>query len=178
MDRAQRARADHFHRPAIRRPVVVDVIAHLRDALVLQCRVHHRASLADGIGQRLLDEDVLAGLARVDGRQRVPVVRRRHHHRIEVFALQQLAEIAVHLRLAAACLLHDCGGTTGMRLVHVANRRGIHIGIPQELVEPRRALASESDEPDLQPVGRRGTESCRGHLHKGPSAEFRHQQPD
>ena len=65
-----------------------------------------------------------------------------------------------------------------MCLVDVANGHGVHIGMPQELVEARSALPAEPYEADLQPVGGRDTESRGCHLHERPSAELRHQQPD
>src|SRR5262249_8986938 len=50
--------------------------AGLEDAVVLAGRLDHGAGLADGQRQRLLAVDVLAGLARLDSRDGVPVVRR------------------------------------------------------------------------------------------------------
>ena len=52
--------------------------------------------------QRLLDVDVLAGVGRVDGDLRVPVIGRGDQHRIEVLLLEQLAVVAVAARVRGA----------------------------------------------------------------------------
>ena len=123
MDLAERAGLDHLHDAPVRRPIVVDVVAHLGDALVLERGGHHGAAFADGVGQRLLDEDVFAGLAGVDGGQRVPVVRRGHHHGVEIFALQQLAEIVELLGLVALRLFDGRRGGVEVRFDRDRRRR-------------------------------------------------------
>ena len=53
--------------------------------------------LLDAVGQRLLAIDVLAGLAGQDGDDRVPVVGRGDDDRVDVLAIEDLAEVAVGL---------------------------------------------------------------------------------
>ena len=43
--------------------------------------------------QRLLDVDVLAGAQRRDGHERVPVIGRGDDHRVDVLAVEHLAEV-------------------------------------------------------------------------------------
>jgi len=69
--------------------------AHLEDALVLPDRGDELLALGDGIGQRLFEVDVLARFGRGDGVGRVPEVGRNDEDAVEVFAGQELAEIAV-----------------------------------------------------------------------------------
>ncbi len=146
---------------------------------MLQRRVDHGAPLADGIRQRLLDEHVLARLAGMDRRQRVPVVRRGHHHRIQFFPLEQLAEVVELLGLLSLRLFDESRGAVEVRLIQIAHSHGGHVGVFHELVEAGRALLAQPDEAELKPVaggrsvgasgGSRQPEPCRRHLHKRSS---------
>ena len=107
----------------------MDVVPHLGDAFVLERRGHHGASFADGVRERLLDKHVLARLAGLDGGQRVPVVRRGHHHGVEIFALQQLAEIVELFGLVALRLLDGRRGGVEVLLIEIADRRRDHVGV-------------------------------------------------
>ena len=186
MNIPQRARADHFHHAPISRQVVVNVVAHLRDALVPAGRGDHGAAFADGVREGLLDEDVLACLAGMDDRHRVPVIGSRYHHGIEVFALDQLAKVLEFGGSVPLCLLDQGRGAVQVRAVDIADRRGGHIGVAHEFVEAGGALAAQADEAHLNPVARRRRGSGfadsrqakpRGRqLHEGPSAGFRHLQ--
>ena len=186
MDLAQRAGLDHLHHAPVRGEIVVYVVPHLGDALVLQRRGDHGAAFADGVRQRLLHEHVLARLAGLDGGQRVPVVRRGHHHGVEIFALQQLSEVVVRIGFVALRLFHRRHGGIEMLLVEIADGRRDHVGLSHELIEARCPLASQPDEADLNLVARRrrGVRSGGGgqadsachHLHESSSAG--HQQSD
>ena len=91
-DRAQHARADDLDDPVI---VLarVDQVPHLGDALVLLGRGHHGPPLGDPVRQRLLAVHVLAGLAGHDRGDRVPVVGRGDDDRVDVLAIEELAEV-------------------------------------------------------------------------------------
>ncbi len=65
--------------------------AGLEDDVMLAHRVAHGAALGDRQRQRLLAVDVLAGLARLDHRDRVPVVRRADLDGVDVFPAQDFA---------------------------------------------------------------------------------------
>ena len=82
LDVAQRAVADQFQGPA-KRAAVGALVAHGRGHLVLAGQLAQRPGLVDRARQRLLAEDVLAGL---DGRGRddgVRVVGRGDHDRVD-----------------------------------------------------------------------------------------------
>jgi hypothetical protein len=69
--------------------------ADLHDALVAPGGVDHPAAFADEQRHRLLDKDVLARGARHDGHQRVPVVGAGDADGIDVFVVEQAAEVGI-----------------------------------------------------------------------------------
>ena len=72
--------------------------ADLADPLVDAHGLDDLGPFLDLQGQRLLDVDVFAGVGRIDGDQRVPVIGRGDQHRVEVLLLEQLAVVAVGAR--------------------------------------------------------------------------------
>ena len=68
---------------------------HDHDAVVFAGRLNHPFAFVDEECHRLFNIDVLAGRACQDGVQRVPVVRRRHHHALDILVLVHLPEVAV-----------------------------------------------------------------------------------
>ena len=60
---------------------------------VLPLRRDHRMALFDGMHHGFLAVHILAGVHRVDGSLRVPVVRRSHDHGIDILARQQFVVI-------------------------------------------------------------------------------------
>ncbi len=78
---------------------------------------------------------MLAGLASVDGGQRVPMVRRRDDDGIDVLILQKTAIIFVCRAVAAIGFLDRIAGLVQMRGINVANRDhirqiGAHVAAP------------------------------------------------
>ncbi len=67
----------------------------LKNAAGLLDHVAEHAALGHGQRQRLLADHVLAGLGGHDGGDDVPVVGRGDAHHVEVFAVDQIAEVAV-----------------------------------------------------------------------------------
>jgi hypothetical protein len=188
MDLTEGAGTDDLHHAAVRRAIVVYVVPHLGDALALERGSDHGAAFADGIGQRLLHKHVFAGLAGLDGGESVPVVRRGHHHGVQVFAIEQLAEIVVLAGLVALRLFDGRHGGIEVRPVEIADGRRDHVGLLHELMETRGSLAAQADEADLNLIARRrrgeragsGERDSAGHqLHESSSGcEFGHQQTD
>ena len=92
----------------------------------------------------LFDVDVLARRAGHDGRQRVPVVRRRDDHRVDVLVVQQLTEILVALGAGAAVGLRPLDA----RLVDVGNGhqlRFFDLFEVGDVPQPDQAAADEAD---------------------------------
>ncbi len=63
-DAAQIARLDHLDHPPVIGLIVVNVVAHLCDALILQRGVRQHPPLRHIVAERLLDEHVLARFER------------------------------------------------------------------------------------------------------------------
>ena len=120
----------------------VDQVAHLGDALVLFGRLHHGPAFLDAVRQRLLAVDVLAGLAGQDGRNPVPVVGRGDHDRVDVFAVEHPAKIAVGLRRSARRRL----GPVEVGLVDVADRRDLDLRKLLECIDQAGPHAADADE--------------------------------
>ena len=135
-------------------PAVVDQFGHpVEIRLRAEFAVHakHPARLANGpdqplaLGNRprdgLFQRDVLARLRRLDRQRHVPMVGRADHHRVDVFAAQHFAIVAV--RLAAA--VRAGGHLRGIMLldravdllqtprIDVANRDHLDVGHLGEL---------------------------------------------
>jgi hypothetical protein len=67
----------------------------LPDALVLLHGPHHRLLLANGAGQRFLAVNILALPRRLHRHQRVPMIRRGQHHRINILPRKQLPIVMI-----------------------------------------------------------------------------------
>ena len=97
--------------------------ADLDQPVVLRRGVDHLPAFPDEVGQRLLDVDVLAGLAGPDRRQGVPVLHRGHGDRVEVLAVHQLADVDHFGRPVAVLRLDALGGLVQPLAVGIADGR-------------------------------------------------------
>ncbi len=109
--------------------------AGLKNALIFAHRADQRPRLVDRVRQRLFAIDVLARLCRRDGDERMPMVRRRDHHRVDVLAAEQLAEIVLRVaafEISAGLLrvetLDLLLAILAPRPVHVAHGHGLRFG--------------------------------------------------
>jgi hypothetical protein len=96
-------------------------IRHGGQKLIIELGSLHRANLEDPTGllnnlldqfafvdrqcQRLFAVDIFASSHRLNTDLRVPVIRRCNHHRIDVFAIENLAIVFVSVRFLALGLL-------------------------------------------------------------------------
>src|SRR5262249_19077570 len=80
------------------RPGAATLRAVLHDAVVLAGRLDCDCPLVHVVAGRLLDVDVLAGLAGPDGHQRVPVVRGGDGNCVEFLVIERLADVLDALR--------------------------------------------------------------------------------
>ena len=117
--------------------------AGLDDAVFGARGVDHAAAFEHGQRQWLLAVDVFAGLAGVDGGQRVPVVGRGDGDGVDVFAVEDAAVVAVAFAGVALVgdLLEDFGEVI---LVDVADRGGDGAGFHQ-VVEVADALPADAN---------------------------------
>ena len=139
------------------RPLLAAALEH---AAVFAHRLHHQPALADRQRHRLLGIDILAGLARVDARQRTPVLRRRGDDRVNILPLEHLPVVLVDLRLVVRRLLAradeiDVGDGDDARVLGFARR-----------AEQPAALPARADHGDADALvgaaGRRGQDERTG----------------
>ena len=61
--------------------------------MVFLASFEHGVGVFERVRDRFLEDDVLAGLRRLDHDFAVPVVRNAHHHHVNILALQQLSVV-------------------------------------------------------------------------------------
>ncbi len=116
--------------------------ARLHDAFVLARRLHHLPALENVVAGRLLHEHIFARLTRPDRRQRMPVIAGGNGDGIDIFVVQQLAQIPVRTRRRTLLLFFGEGdGTFNLRVVDVAHRGHSRI---RQLYEFGNVVASTS----------------------------------
>src|SRR2546422_3250076 len=90
--------------------------SNLYDAAIALGGAHHSAAFLDGQAGRLLNIDILAGLASQDGHERMPVVGSGDKDGDHVLVLEQAQKILVELGKAAGAR----GGLVEARRIDVA----------------------------------------------------------
>ena len=139
------------------------------DAAVPLDGVAQGPALADGRGERLLAEDVLAGAHRGNRLKDVPVVGRGDDDGVDVAAGEEVAEVLVRGDAGAQALAPGLGPA----LPDVADGDGLGDALLEEVLEDVAAPAAEADEAQSDPLAgrqgalapeRRGREDigCRG----------------
>jgi len=98
------------------------------------------------VRDRLLDVNVRPGAHRRDRDQRVPVVGRRVDDDLRLFALEQLAVVAVGLGRVARQLRDRVGALLQLALVDVAQRDDLHPAIFQRVGQNVRPPPPRADE--------------------------------
>src|SRR5262249_49930124 len=124
--------------------------ADLDDAFVRPCRLDHGAALGDAQRQRLLDADVLAGLAGVGGHQGVAGVGSADDDGVEVATVEELAVVAELLRVGTNLL----GGEVDVGLIDVAHGDDVGILVLQKGVEDLVAAVAQADESQADALAR------------------------
>ena len=82
---------------------------------------------------------MFARIARQNRRRRVPMIRRRHNHRIHGFVLKNAPHV-LHLLRRAARLFHNRGRAVHPLLVRIANIRNGHILLGRERLLSREEV--------------------------------------
>ena len=150
-DRSQVPGPDVFDHAAMLLPGVV-LRAHLADAIVLLDGVAHRQALRQVQRHRLLDVEILAGLAGGDGLERVPVRQGGDDHRVEVLVLEHLPVVAV----SAAGGLEPFDGRFEPVLVHIASRGDDHVRMRGAVAQVDPAHVAAADQAEVNPAVRSG----------------------
>ena len=166
LDRLAHGRAAAVHR------------ADLHDLAVGARGVRHQAAFQDGVRGRLLDVDVLAGLERPDGGERVPVVRRGNHHRVDVLVVEHAPQILHEARLERGDVLQlGVVGARGVQvLVDVAERLDLDVLQFREAPLEAVALPVDTDAGGHDPVVR-ADDAVTG-LGRSPDARPKHIRAD
>lgn len=128
--------------------------AVLDDAVRAIRHGHQLAALPEIVRARFFGVQVFAGLNGPDAHQRVPVIRARHRNRVDGFVFEQLARVDVGLGLGKTHLLHIAQALRDDILIHIANRRDLHVGMRGDLFDMVVAAAANSDHCHANPIVR------------------------
>ena len=130
--------------------------AHLDDAVVRRAAFDHHAAFADRQRERLLDVDVLAGLAGHDRRQRMPVIGRADDDGIDVVAVEHAAEVPRgELRRLVELLCDAVLRLRHLLVVDVAERDALRAE-SKHVAKVAGALAAAADQADSHAAVRAG----------------------
>ena len=95
--------------------------AKLHDPVVFPRRLDHPTAFDDVVARRFLGVNILACLAREDRDQRVPVVRRGVDNDVDLFVVEQAAEVLFGTGSLAAVFLDNSHGLGEIGVVDVAD---------------------------------------------------------
>ena len=119
-------------------------------------RIGHGPALGDRQRDRLFAVDVLAGLGRFDGDDRVPMVRRGDQHRVEIAAGEDLAKIVVRgAVLVAIGGVDRILGALPVTRIDIADGQHPHVLKRQEALEVVHPLPAQADRPHREPLAGR-----------------------
>ncbi len=121
--------------------------AHLHNAFGAPHGLDNPEAFLDLVRHGLFDIHVLARFHGIDDHGRVPVIGRRHHHRVERFVVEQL--LIMIERLGASGCRFDPGGE--IRFVDIAHRRYLSADL-LELGGEKAPASAGPDEPGANPV--------------------------
>ena len=121
--------------------------ADLDDAVVLARRLHHRAAFGDGHRRRLLDVDVLAGLAGEHRHQRVPVIGRADDDGVDGLVVEDAPEVGV-----PGGGRRDFGGLGQVGRVDVADGGDLDVGEALMAAQHAGALPAGADDADADAI--------------------------
>ena len=124
--------------------------AGLHDLLRRFDGLDHLRAFGDGVRDRLLDVDVLAGGDGVERDGLVPVIGRADHHRVDL-AIVEDAAVVGHLRGRGP---GDLGGLQQARLVDVADRHHLVAGQLLQQAHQAAGAAAGADHADADPIVR------------------------
>ena len=182
-------RVGHLHRADLSALHEVDRVAHPAHAAALRAHLahapelagplRHHASFLDGVTARLLDVDVLTGLHRPDAHQGMPVIGRGDRDDVDVFAIEDAADVLDVLRLAGGVLelLLVAAGDTGIAVTDHRQFGIRHAGpLPDVLAAP--AVGTDDGDPEtvVGPGRGRGRLGGTGSLRGGGECRGGHRE--
>ena len=122
-----------------------DLSAHLHDAFLFARRGHGHPAFLNVMTRRLLHIHILAGQTALDGEQRMPVIRCRHHEGINRGIAQQFAIILHQFRHPSCFGLHLRPALRQYRLAHIAEMSHLAVRLSDEAVHDRIAAPANAD---------------------------------
>ncbi len=136
--------------------------ARLKDSPVPSDRIDHGPGLGNRLRERLFAIDVLARLGGPDHCNRMPVVGRGYHHRVDIVSSQQIAKIAISIAafiqtafLASVVIFDDLLAACELELVHVAGGEDLGPRRIQKRSHQMLALLARADKAQRNPLARR-----------------------
>ena len=125
--------------------VVVALVPDLQEFARALGGLCHLARFVDAVGDSFLAELMFARLQRVEGHRRVQVQRSGDDDRLDVFAFQQGAVVAVALRAE----LRQFDSANAVRRVDVAHGDHLRAGHAHQLAQEVLSLRARADDADL-----------------------------
>ena len=129
--------------------------AVLENPLVFAASLKHGSILVQSVAQGLLQVDVLAGAHRRQTNGHMPVIRRRHHHRIHARVASNSRKVVIELRLQTLLVLYDFAGVFPALAKRVANGHRGGAADPDEIIQQISALAAHADVAELDSLAGR-----------------------
>src|SRR5580700_4857230 len=124
----------------------------LHYALVLSRRLHHLDALIDYDADRFFDIDILAGLTRLDGHIRMPVIRRRDAEHVDRFVGKDFAKITNPLRGPTGLLVRHLDRRVKVPVEDIAHGGDLQVFLTHRIAEIRSAHLSHADKGRGNPV--------------------------
>jgi hypothetical protein len=109
--------------------------AHLHDPLMTRSGFEHRAAFVDGLCKGLLNIHILAGLAGENGWQGMPMIGCGNQHHIDIFPVEDSAEILDGIGFSAALFFANLDTFGQVRVVHIADDCAVNFRIEKETFE-------------------------------------------
>ena len=126
--------------------------ADLDNPVELPCGADHLPRFPDAVAGRLLDIDVLAGLAGPDGSQGMPVVGRGDHEGVDGFVIEHVTDVLDGFRRSPA-ELRGLGGALGQAAgINIGEIRNRDVGPLAEALQQVVAAATHTHEAEHDPI--------------------------
>src|ERR1019366_1649268 len=135
----------HLPHAVLQRRRGAALAALLHHPVILARRRHNLFGLEDIVRARLLDVDILAGAAGVDGHQGVPVIGRGDGDGVDRLVFEELAIVPVNRRFLLGDGLDAARRRVQHVLVDVAERHQLYIGLAGDLLDVVLAAAAQAD---------------------------------
>ena len=128
---------------------------HLNNPFVLAHRLDHSLPLEHVMPVRFFDIDILAGLARHDCRNRMPVIRRSNHQYINPWIINQSSKIGMSGWFLTINLPDRFLGRRQTTTVNICQRHHVHVFLSRKHPQQRSCSTAYTNAPYLDTFTRR-----------------------